>query len=417
MLFPSTWISKWSQNPKINKPQSETECKAVEAVNHQKDELQLSYVDYITFAAIVASGFGFTNVGFSLALSANVVSIGIALKSTKTLSQKVATVGILGLGFLPRVSLVLQTCRTWAVCLSGIKTAWKYRNIETARPIRNAVILSTNALGSTKWLSDYIFEWYRPVSHTNLASDHEPIVPNYAFKRQAANDVNFQDIDKATEVFNFLRANHNQTNVDFRRHDLSGFDRAGTCSAMALDFVARTNNECMKVIDPNTFLDCIKNTETYYSSTTMEFASIQSAYNTITLIGDTAGKSVEVLSTQKIQALACYHNMTLNPVTAVLRSKEEIIPAIKELPNGSYIFRYLWPKENHKLEGHGHTMGFVKRDVNSIFYDNKRGARIVGQSLIAEFKDALEEWSSSPMQRIYRAKCPSEGCVNLATNL
>lgn len=184
---------------------------------------------------------------------------------------------------------------------------------------------------------------------------------------------------------------------------------------MALDFMAGMNTECTKIMQSAEFLVCVKNQGPYYTSTTEEFASVQAAFNTITITDKTLQTPFDLIAAEKMQSLGSYHNMTLTPLSRTLYRNENIKEFIAILPVGSYVVRLLAPSGNHKLEDYGHTMGFVKREDTSIFFDNARGARIIRDDVASAVMQNLEAWKTIPTIRIYKAECPSDGCSNLAS--
>jgi hypothetical protein len=130
-----------------------------------RDELKLNAMQAMMFAGIAASCIAGCLEGDALELIqqlsflATIVPIALTLKNTKSLADRAAVVGIMGLSFVPGISIAAQALATYSVgkgTFAGITTAWKYRHIETARPIRNAVILGTNAAYSGKKLVDSV---------------------------------------------------------------------------------------------------------------------------------------------------------------------------------------------------------------------------------------------------------------------
>lgn len=411
----------------------------------KKDALKMSNMQYLMFAGIAASCLGgyvrgqtsATLVLQALIYASSFAPFGITFSQTKSLSGRIALLGTMGLSFIPGVNIAAQAWKTYAVgreCLKGMATAWTYRHIETARPIRNALILGTNAANSGKELIDSVKWAYSVVSDLVLnyeqyrnrldqmfhdihpkGTDHTwEATANYAFKREAWLDNSNQNVDKSKAVFDILKKG-NQTNVDFEESALVPFDDRGTCSAMTLDFMSRMNSECTKLIGSSNFLQCVRNKAPHYTSNTEEFSSVQSAFNTIKITEKTLQTPLDDIAAQKMQSLGAYHNMKLTPVSRTSYRENNLKEFIEALPIGSYIVRLLSPSGNHKLENYGHTMGFIKREDQSIFYDNSKGARIIEGDVGTAVMQNLNFWSSIPTIRIYKAECPTEGCTNLAT--
>ncbi|HEV8051944.1 MAG TPA: ankyrin repeat domain-containing protein [Parachlamydiaceae bacterium] len=397
--------------------------------SNSKDELQVSIMQKLMFAGIAASclaGYFEGNLILDIiALAATAVPIAITINNTKSFAGKVVLAGTLALSSLPGFNVASQIWRTYVVgqeCMKGLKSAWNNRHIETARPIRNAVIYGTNAafLGN-KFLDSilYAFDEITILATTIFEERSNSLglsnsTVKYAFKRDITLDRDVQNLDKAKLVFNELKNNHKQTNVDFNETILNSYDHEGTCSAMALDFVARMNSECTKLVNATKFQNCVTDQEPIYSANNPGFASVQSAFNAINVVDETFQVPLDVIKAQKMQALASYHDMTLTPVSRPLYRGEDVGKLIEKLPVGSYVVRLLFPMGNRKLEHYGHTMGFIKREDLSIFYDNSKGARIIEENVTANVLQHLDAWPAIPMITIYKAECPSQGCSNLA---
>lgn len=132
---------------------------------NNQDELKLDYMQAMMFAGITASciagycGGDIPNALATLAWAATIVPTVMVFKNTKSLVSRAILIGTLGLSFIPGINIAAQAWRTYVVgqsAIKGITKAWKYRHIEMARPIRNAVIFGTNSLYSGKKLIDSI---------------------------------------------------------------------------------------------------------------------------------------------------------------------------------------------------------------------------------------------------------------------
>lgn len=386
-----------------------------------RDELKVGTMQKIMFAGIAASclaGFMGGSVPLEiLSYAATIVPMAHAFNNTKTIAGKLALAGTVALSFIPGVNVVAQALKTYAVgieCIKGISNAWKHRHIEAARPIRNAIIYGVTA----GYMGSKMIEFNMPPARSTIVYGHrEPgwqESAKYAFRRDNTLDRDVQDLDKALAVYNTLQSNHNQPNIEFDEGVLNSYDHAGTCSAMALDFVARMTSECAKLGEANSFEACVASKEPFYKANNPGFASVQSAFNAIKVVGESTELPLDTLTGQKMQALASYHDMSLTPMSRSLYRGENIEPIIEKLPLGSYVVRLLSPTGNHKLESYGHSMGFIKRADKSIFFDNSKGARIIDQNVTKSVMENLSAWPSIPMVRLYKAECPSEGCTNLA---
>jgi len=241
------------------------------------------------------------------------------------------------------------------------------------------------------------------------------------FLRKHFLDRSFLDPELFLKVLTKLIAER-PANIDFDPTGLDSFDDKGTCSAMALDFASRYNSKCTASVDK---IQCVIDFKPYYLHNTEEYTSMQTAYNTIQLLDkfldisdcDDACKA-DVLAHEKMQSLANYHDMTLTPVTKTLDweslNDEELGSIIDNLPKGTYVIRMIQPNENHKKESYGHTMVFVKEDDFQLYYDNGKSLRLIPNQEAEGVVKIINQWTSIPTLRIYKATCPSEGCTNLA---
>lgn len=382
----------------------------------QKDGLKTEPMQIWLFAAITASClFGMLGDDYSRSAdvclaAASFIPIGMSLKKYESWTELLSLACSIGISHSPFGNMMLQAWKAYFVgkdCFKAIKTAWEHRHIEKARPLLKAIVQGVNTAYSYKNL-------FRSVNRWVSGPPREPYVPSangYVFKRDNDLDEKTPDIDKSEVVYALLKAKNTQPNIDFKKEDSIPFD-GFSCSAMALDFVARMNNECTKLINSDDFLNCVYDTKPIYIATTSEFSAIQMAYNAINVIDETSQVPYAELTAQKIKSLAAYHDMTLTPVTEVLDRNDNIKPLLKELPFGSYVVRLIQPAFNHKLESYGHTLGFIKRPDASIFYDNSSGAKIVEDS--TDVAENIGRWGIRQL-RIYKAECPTEGCSHLAT--
>jgi len=240
----------------------------------------------------------------------------------------------------------------------------------------------------------------------------------------------------------------------------------GTCSARALDFLARHINECS--LTDGSFAQqtcCIEKFGPFYERGSV-FQSRQAAFDTIQVDRRNASISAEDLKTAKMASLAALHGMNLRPMTqeslelggltrsvyasclsrseinqvskatdgligtktvrdwwccldstdsSIHPNEQEIIDKFNELPLGRYLIRGILPEDNHKQETHGHSMALVKSNQGNFFFDPAGGAvaivRNLGRSGAAKIL-AEHIWYTGI--RIYEASCGENGCKNLA---
>lgn len=237
-----------------------------------------------------------------------------------------------------------------------------------------------------------------------------------------------QDLTESHKVFNILLSKA-LSRILFDATKLWPFDHGGTCTAMALDFLARYLNECKRMTNEEEITLHITNFRPYYQFSTSTFMSRQAAYNTIT-IPDSEGLNSEDLKYRKMQSLANYHNIKLTPVTGsikhadILFGRVDFKKIIQDLPLGSYVIRALSPTNNHKQEVYGHTMILIKKKDFSIFFDNSEGAAKITEEPVrgddpaiqmGEYiENAMIDWWI-PEYRVYRASSGRGGCKHLST--
>lgn len=422
----TSYIPGWNQN---NVPASSKELTPIDT-DKVKDPLHLDGMQtwmFASFAASLLSGYMPAPVQYglgALALTAELISSANAFRKTKSVEGKVLLAGTLAFSKVEGIKIFANVLKIGVIgtkCFTGIKAAWEYRHVEKLRPLRNIIVLGTNA-AVTAYLgmksldllpSSLTDEMYLDLDSAEFKK--QPEINNiYLFRRRHLLDENTQNFTLSKHVFDILKANSNQTYVDFQESSLVPFDKQGVCSAMSLDFISRVNSECTKIVETSEFLICVNKMQSIYKASTNEFASIQAAYNTITVVNTDWKTMRETISFQKMQALGSHHNLTLTPVTGTMYRDEEYLHSLENLPKGSYVARLLFPDENHKLEAYGHTVGFIKRDKGSIFYDNSEGAIQMAGDFSWSVNHLLNIWNTIPLIRIYKAECPSEGCSNLA---
>ncbi|WP_098038399.1 hypothetical protein [Estrella lausannensis] len=237
----------------------------------------------------------------------------------------------------------------------------------------------------------------------------------YLFYREGTCPNSEQIESQSKKVYNLLKSKQRPL-ISFNKTKLIPFDNGGTCSAMALDFLARYITVCSKKRSAEERRECVINFQPFYAKNNKTFVSRQAAYNTIEVKADTP-QSEEEIKQQKIQSLANYHGMHLTPVmgTVTMRQLEngfDLKGVIDQLPEGTYVVRMLSPANNAKREYYGHTMTFVKNKDFSVYYDNSRGPLEVTEDLGETVREILIDWGI-PEFRIYHATCGDRGCSNL----
>lgn len=236
---------------------------------------------------------------------------------------------------------------------------------------------------------------------------------NYLFTREAYCNCD-QNIELSKSVFNEIYALR-PSYIDFNIATLEPFDYGGTCTSMALDFLARYKNECEQLPTKKEQTFCIKGFRTFYRMDNETFISRQAAFNTIEVDLQVALQDPELIKAQKMQALANYHRLFLVPATPSMPySDKNLERVIKNLPDGTYIIRAHAPTENYKWEVFGHTMIFIKNKKLRVLYDNSKGAELLPSNYDAALAMRLKNWGI-PEIRFYQAFCNVEGCINLST--
>lgn len=245
---------------------------------------------------------------------------------------------------------------------------------------------------------------------------------SFLFERINGTTHHGQDLDKSMNVYEELVA-HSLPTIVFKEEKLYPFDHRGTCSAMALDFLARYFSTCRGCVDHEDAISAqIAKFNTYYEVPTSTIISRQAAYNTIT-VEDNEDLEVEEIKFRKMQSLANYHNIKLTPQTEsmslndIVDGQIDFKKVISDLPQGSYVIRALSPTDNDKQEWYGHTMILIKKKGFSIFFDNAKGAAKITEETDIELGEHLEETMLNwriPEYRIYRARIGAGGCRNLS---
>ncbi len=243
-------------------------------------------------------------------------------------------------------------------------------------------------------------------------------IDNYLFQREAYCSNCEQQVEQSQNAFNQL-SEMRPSYVGFNLSALVPFDGAGTCSAMALDFMARYKTECELFPSEEERSYCIQSFQPFYRMDNDTFISRQAAYNTIRIDQEIAGSAPELIKAQKMQSLANFHHLLLEPATdslllsEIIDRKVNLAAIINNLPDDTYVIRAHYPYENHKGELYGHTMILVKNKALTVFFDNSQGAKRLPKNCGKALSRELVDWGI-PEIRFYKAACDEQGCVNIS---
>ncbi len=242
------------------------------------------------------------------------------------------------------------------------------------------------------------------------------------FKREGSHAPNTtQKIPLSKKKFKTIKRSHPSA-IDFDENKLTPFDNGGTCSAMALDFLTRYLTECQPTNDTEVIKQKVTNFSPYYRANNTTFVSRQAAYNTIKVVDESGVFNEDEIKQQKMQSLANYHQIELLPVTDSIKLKEVwdsiygFCDFIDGLPEGAYLVRALYPRNNHKKEWFGHTMVLIKGEELSLYFDNAYGANDITNQVGKFVTVKMVEWGI-PEFRLYHASCPENGCRNLSNEI
>lgn len=234
---------------------------------------------------------------------------------------------------------------------------------------------------------------------------------DYFFHRNGECPGSAQDRRLSEEAYNYIQSKR-RPHINFNRAKLFPFDHNGTCTAMALDFLARYHAACSGERSVTIRKRTLKDFKVYLGQTNSAFMSRQSAYNTIE-IKNQRGISSDDIKHEKMQSLANYHDFEITPVTGTIKTLSlqtgtDLRGTFAHLPDGYYIIRMLYPADNEKGEYFGHTMSFVKDKDLSVFFDNLDGAFLIKGDLCQGVTKALESWGMEEF-RIYHAVPTARG--------
>jgi hypothetical protein len=256
-----------------------------------------------------------------------------------------------------------------------------------------------------------------------------PLIPksrNLLFPREAHNGAKWeQDYNRSQQTYMALDSTKAKM-ISFNQDKLYPFDYAGTCSAMALDFLARYYVMAGESTDGAKIKSKLKLLKPYYRANCWEFSSRQAAFNTIEILPeyrDASLKAQEKLKAAKMQSLAQYHNIKLQaatksfPMSSIYAGVIDFASIINNLAPGPYVIRMLCPTTiNEKMEQYGHTMIMVKLPSVVFFYDNSSGAWEFTENLGAEVTNYLTtRWPFIPEIRLYHAQMSNGTVKNVST--
>jgi len=240
----------------------------------------------------------------------------------------------------------------------------------------------------------------------------------YLFTREGACEDCDQDFDLSKKVVKTLNQKA-PVKVKFDESDLA-YDFGGTCTAMALDFLARYIEECSQLTNPADIRNKVKQFKPFYRLQTGTHMSRQGAYNAIKVNKALSQSQPDEMKYRKMQALSNYHGLILKPATKTIKintidnNPNSFKTQIKNLPNGTYVVRALSPAVNDKMEYYGHTMILVKGATFSVYFDNSDGAAEITNDVAGYVKDKLLSWHI-PEVRLYKANCENNLCKNKST--
>jgi hypothetical protein len=284
---------------------------------------------------------------------------------------------------------------------------------------RNLEILRGNPI----FVADFHarFAEQRRQSIAEDAAAGQPIAKRiqYFFQREATDhEACTQNLPLSQKVFKVLKKDRPEK-VTFDSDLLYPFDGRGTCSAMALDFLARYIIECAPLASDTARRDRLTSYRPYYRANLTTFSSRQAAYNTINVSRSATLSNPEGMKERKIQALANYHNLKIKAatktfkMTAIRSQPDAFKAAVNDLPSGYYIIRALSLADNYKMESYGHTMILIKTRGLSIYYDNRDGAADITHGTASYVKDKLLTWGI-PEVRFYRVSANGSTPENLS---
>jgi hypothetical protein len=250
--------------------------------------------------------------------------------------------------------------------------------------------------------------------------DHSELSPpatgagNFLFQREAKQTSGcHQELVLTHQVFIELNE-RKEERIQFNADLVYPFDFKGTCTAMALDFLARSIISCAADLRPAAMRSLIKSFRLFYRASNTTYTSRQAAFNSIEIIPTCRRKALEdqeINKWAKMQSLASYHNIVVCaatpslPMPKVKKGSIDLAPYIDDLPQGYYIVRMLTPMtKNARMELFGHTMILIKGFDLSIFYDNFAGALEIPAPSGEKIKNYLRhKWPNIQEIRIYNA--------------
>jgi len=261
---------------------------------------------------------------------------------------------------------------------------------------------------------------------TQKGDDDDHYWKYHIFRREGNENYNTRHDTGLTKRVAQVMNTHLKTHIRLNDDTLDYFDHGGTCSAMALDFLARYIHDCQEIDDGETCLEKVKSFTRYYLSNNTTFTSRQAAYNAIELKPEYESQinaNDETFKHEKMQSLAHYHNITLIPATNTItryemaNDKQSFKQMIDDLPDAVYLVRALSPTDwSPKKEYYGHSMVLIKGKNHSIYYDNSDGAVDITNRVSDYVLEKLEGWWL-PEYRLYTALCIDGEITNLSEEI
>lgn len=161
--------------------------------------------------------------------------------------------------------------------------------------------------------------------------------------------------------------------VSFNPKKLKGKVDGGNCTALAFHFATKVFDQYPREGSLSQLAKKINEWKLLYQTGEAEdillMRSIQEAFNTITV-----EKQPDIdLSKNKIEAMARFHNFTVeeaSPEFSIPKGKQsKALKLIKGLSDGIHFLRIIKPLDNEKQEDFGHSLVFIKKQNEAIFYD------------------------------------------------
>ena len=208
-----------------------------------------------------------------------------------------------------------------------------------------------------------------------------PAASTWSFKG-TQNGANGKVSTVEAESIRQILENRSPPGIIFNPTKTEDFCQGGTCSAMSLTLLEKylkMQKTHLESSDhtPEILTKWTNDVGVELTSSSEIMRTRQVAYNTIEVIKT----SDEIdFAKNKIQALANYHNLSINHYSKEMDIKElfnqpEASLEMEALPEGAYLVRMTKPKDNEKLEDFGHSFVYIKSKELNLFYDPNQGMR------------------------------------------